>query len=143
MIHSKAEPAKARNAKQNVLIQSAARKNKPLRFSALRSKLPPPSFLSQKSVICMKFCAQATMVCKILKAFGPAVLHRATRAANKLRTERTAARRHPREDFAASANSAEAAKDRRPGKSLKFHRVCRLSASASRHAKFNCFGVKF
>jgi len=47
MIHSKAEPAKARNAKQNALIQSAARKNKSSRFSALQNKLLP-SFLSQK-----------------------------------------------------------------------------------------------
>jgi len=95
MIRGKAEPAKARNAKQNALIQSAARKNKP-RFSALQSKLPP-SFLSQKSVICMKFCAQAAMICKILKAFGPAVLHRATRAA-KQDAQTNYARSEPRHD---------------------------------------------
>ena len=88
MIRGKAEPSEVRDAKQNALIQSDARKNKSSRFSALQSKLPP-SFLSQKSVICMKFCAQATMVCKILKAFGPAVLHRATRAANKTRKQTT------------------------------------------------------
>ena len=80
MIRGKAEPAEVRDAKQNALIQSDARKNKPLHFSVLQSKLLP-SFLSKKSVICMKFCAQAAMICKILKAFKPAVLHRATRAA--------------------------------------------------------------
>jgi len=81
MIHGKAEPAKARDAKQNVLIQSDARKNKPLPALARCKASCYLPFCPKKSVICMKFCAQAAMICKILKAFGPAVLHRATRAA--------------------------------------------------------------